>query len=162
MASPRRLRLLVAATATVCACGAALASAWAGGEAGARHAITAPSAYALQPWTAATDNLEVTSYVVYRDGALLTTLPRSARTFNDTGLDQTTAHQYFVTARDDAGHEGPPSNVVARTFGDNAAPSAPEPQHRSSTTGSGGASETATSTRNSVRCRSSVKPGPSG
>lgn len=76
-------------------------------------------------WTAATDNVGVTQYVVHRDGARLTTLPASARSYTDGGLDTTTAHQYQVTALDAAGLEGPGSNVVARSFADTTAPTAP-------------------------------------
>ena len=45
--------------------------------------------------------------------------------YTDSGLDATTAHEYYVTALDAAGLEGPASNVVVRSPADDTAPTAP-------------------------------------
>ena len=76
-------------------------------------------------WPAATDNIGVTGYVVHRDGAPLVTLGGSVRSYVDSGLDATTAHRYYVIARDAAGLEGPASNTVTRSLADTTAPSTP-------------------------------------
>ncbi|MDX6231088.1 MAG: glycerophosphoryl diester phosphodiesterase, partial [Nocardioidaceae bacterium] len=76
-------------------------------------------------WTAATDNVGVTHYAVHRDGATLTTLAGTARSYTDGGLDATTIHRYYVTALDAAGLEGPSSNVVTRSLADTTPPAAP-------------------------------------
>ncbi len=76
-------------------------------------------------WSAATDNVGVTAYVVHRDGQPFRTLAASARTFTDTGLDATTAHRYRVSARDAAGLEGSPGNEVVRSFVDAIPPTTP-------------------------------------
>ncbi len=48
----------------------------------------------------------------------------SARSHTDTGLDDTTAHVYEVTALDAAGLEGPPSASVTRSLADTVPPTA--------------------------------------
>ena len=75
-------------------------------------------------WAAAGDNVGVTGYVVHRDGEPLVTLGASARSHTDTGLDDTTAHVYEVTALDAAGLEGPPSASVTRSLADTVPPTA--------------------------------------
>jgi hypothetical protein len=57
VASSASARLWLAGVALLGVTGAAIGSALAGGVAQARQAIVAPPIYALQPWTAATDNL---------------------------------------------------------------------------------------------------------
>ena len=75
---------------------------------GSLAAVSGSQTVALS-WTAATDNVGVTSYVVHRGGQPLATLGGSARSYTDSGLDATTAHEYYVTALDAAGLEGPAS-----------------------------------------------------
>jgi chitodextrinase len=53
-------------------------------------------------WTAATDNVGVTSYKIYRDTALLGTATTTS--YNDTGLSANTAYSYVVVALDAAGN----------------------------------------------------------
>jgi len=78
-------------------------------------------------WTAATDNVAVTGYRIYRDGALIpTAAPVNGTTFSDTGLTGT--HSYGVTAIDAAGNESSLSNIASATVpagGDVTPPSAP-------------------------------------
>jgi chitodextrinase len=54
-------------------------------------------------WTAATDNVAVTGYGIYRDGALIT-VSANTTTYQDTGLNQSTTYTYNVDAVDAAGN----------------------------------------------------------
>ncbi len=81
---------------------------------------TAPSNLALtEPgsgqvrlaWSASTDDVGVTGYTVYRDGAPVTTV--TGTTFTETRPAGTRV-EYFVRARDAAGHESADSNHVVR------------------------------------------------
>ena len=78
-------------------------------------------------WTAATDNVAVTAYRIFRDGALIpTTTPVTGTTFSDAG--QTGTHSYAVSAVDAAGNESAISNTASATVpasGDVTPPSAP-------------------------------------
>jgi fibronectin type 3 domain-containing protein len=70
-------------------------------------------------WGAATDDVGVTGYRVYRDGARVATLDPSARTYTDTSLAGGHQYTYRVTAVDAAGNESPTSgSVTATTAGD--------------------------------------------
>jgi chitodextrinase len=75
-------------------------------------------------WTAATDNVAVTQYKVYRGGVLLTTLG-VATSYTDSGLVTATAYSYVVMACDAAGNCSPQSAVATTTTLDNQAPSIP-------------------------------------
>ncbi|MEV4411865.1 PQQ-dependent sugar dehydrogenase [Catellatospora sp. NPDC049609] len=68
-------------------------------------------------WTAATDDVGVRAYDVYRGGALVGTVSGNppATTFIDSGLAANTAYQYHVTARDAAGNTSPRSNTATVT-----------------------------------------------
>ncbi|MFJ5995238.1 glycoside hydrolase family 6 protein [Streptomyces sp. NPDC092370] len=55
-------------------------------------------------WTAATDDVGVTGYDVYRDGTRVSAEPVTGTTFTDTGLSASTAYGYTVRARDAAGN----------------------------------------------------------
>ena len=67
-------------------------------------------------WTAATDNVAVTGYRIYRDGALLPTVTAVVgTTFSDAGVAGT--HSYQVTAIDAAGNESARSNIASATAG---------------------------------------------
>ena len=61
-------------------------------------------------WTAATDNVGVTGYNVYRGTTLLGTV--STTTYNVTGLTAATAYTFSVKAKDAAGNVSASSNVV--------------------------------------------------
>ncbi|WP_338648594.1 GEVED domain-containing protein [Flavobacterium sp. KS-LB2] len=61
-------------------------------------------------WTAATDNVGVTGYNVYRGTTLLGTV--SSTTYNVTGLTAATAYTFSVKAKDAAGNISASSNVV--------------------------------------------------
>ncbi|WGK65749.1 M4 family metallopeptidase [Croceiramulus getboli] len=61
-------------------------------------------------WTASTDNVGVTGYDVYADGALLGTVTGTAA--NVTGLAPGTSYSYYVVAKDAAGNQSAASNTV--------------------------------------------------
>jgi chitodextrinase len=71
-------------------------------------------------WTAATDNVGVTGYLVERcQGAACTTFAQivmvRGTTYNDTGLAANTSYSYRVRATDAAGNLSPYSNVMSAT-----------------------------------------------
>ncbi|MFE3451301.1 glycosyl hydrolase family 18 protein [Nonomuraea sp. NPDC059194] len=67
-------------------------------------------------WNAATDNVAVTGYEIYRAGTLVTTV--TGTTHTDTGLTANTAYTYTVRARDAAGNRSAHSaSVTATTTG---------------------------------------------
>jgi len=61
-------------------------------------------------WTAATDNVTVAGYHVYRDGALVAT--SLTRNFTDAGLRAATTYSYAVVAFDAAGNTSPVSAPI--------------------------------------------------
>ncbi|MFF4983868.1 endo alpha-1,4 polygalactosaminidase [Streptomyces sp. NPDC001046] len=63
-------------------------------------------------WSAATDNVGVTGYDVYRDGNKVGTT--SGRTYTDSGLAAGTTHRYQVKAKDAAGNVSAGSNTVSK------------------------------------------------
>src|SRR6185503_9181296 len=66
-------------------------------------------------WTAATDNLKVAGYKVYRNGVLLGT--KTLTSYTDNGLARNTSYTYTVAAYDDAGNTSAQSTAVtARTL----------------------------------------------
>ena len=87
-------------------------------------AVSAPASVALT-WKAASDNLAVDAYVVYRDSLPVATLGGTATSWTDSALSGTTLHRYEVAARDAAENESTKSNEVARTI-DATAPSVPQ------------------------------------
>jgi glucose/arabinose dehydrogenase len=73
-------------------------------------------------WTAASDNVAVVAYVVYRDGAAIGTVTGSAATppatsFTDSGLRPDTDYRYAVLARDAQGNVSPRSAAVTVSTG---------------------------------------------
>jgi chitinase len=64
-------------------------------------------------WNAATDNVGVTGYRVYRNGVLVSTV--SGTSYTDTGLVAGTTYQYRVTAIDAAGNESTPGATTSGT-----------------------------------------------
>ena len=92
--------------------------------------VTAPSKTATTvtlTWTAATDNVGVTGYNIYRNGGT-TPINSSAvtgLTFTDTGLTQLTAYSYTVKAYDAAGNISAASTSYGVTTLDGQPPTAP-------------------------------------
>ena len=64
-------------------------------------------------FTGATDNIGVTAYEIYKDGALIATVNNSPYTV--TGLSASTTYIFTVKAKDDAGNVSPLSNTVSVT-----------------------------------------------
>jgi len=64
-------------------------------------------------WNAATDNVKVTGYRVYRNGTLVSTV--TGTSYTDTGLVAGTTYQYRVTAIDAAGNESTPGATTSGT-----------------------------------------------
>jgi hypothetical protein len=64
-------------------------------------------------WTAATDNVAVTSYDVYRNGSKIGS--SSTPTYSDSGLTASTAYSYTVIAKDAAGNASTASSVASVT-----------------------------------------------
>ena len=62
-------------------------------------------------WTAATDNVGVTAYEIYRNGSLLTT-SGAITSYSDTTVTSATTYAYTVRARDAAGNLSAPSNLA--------------------------------------------------
>ena len=101
--------------------------------------VTATTASSVSlSWTAATDNVGVTGYRVFR-GSTLVGSPTS-RSFTDTGLSASTAYSYSVKAVDAAGNVSAASTAVTGTTstggGDTIPPSAPTGVMVSGTTSS--------------------------
>jgi chitodextrinase len=63
-------------------------------------------------WTAATDNVRVTAYVIHRDGVAVANAASPGWT--DSGLIAGRSYRYAVSARDAAGNESPRSAEVTR------------------------------------------------
>jgi len=61
-------------------------------------------------WSGATDNVGVTSYLVFRNGVSVAS--PTASPYTDTGLLPSTAYSYYVKAVDAAGNLSPASNTV--------------------------------------------------
>jgi chitodextrinase len=78
-------------------------------------------------WTAATDDVGVKGYTVFRNGAQVASVTTTA--FSDTGLTADTTYQYNVLAYDEAGNNSPQSEPASATTeissGDTTAPSIP-------------------------------------
>lgn len=76
-------------------------------------------------WTASSDNVGVTGYEVWRDGALLATA--AAANYSDTAVAAGETHDYFVKAYDAANNISAPSDTVSAVMPapDTQAPTAP-------------------------------------
>ena len=66
-------------------------------------------------WTAATDNVAVTGYEVFRDDAAVAIGTTAGTTFSDIGLAPDSTHSYTVVAVDAAGNRSASSNVASAT-----------------------------------------------
>lgn len=99
-----------------------------GGPPTAPTALTATAEDAARvalTWSPATDDVAVTGYRIYRDGALLTGIGQ-ATTHTDPTVTPTGTYCYQVTAVDGAGNESPPSEpATVTTPADTVAPTAP-------------------------------------
>src|SRR5882762_9128267 len=73
-------------------------------------------------WSASTDNVGVTGYIVRRNGVQIAT--PATTTYADTGLSVGT-YSYTVAARDAAGNISPDSTSVSVTLADTTAPTTP-------------------------------------
>lgn len=77
-------------------------------------------------WSESTDNVGVTGYQVWRNGALVGTVATNG--FSDTGLTANTSYNYSVAAQDAAGNVSPTSSTITVTTQggtDTEAPSVP-------------------------------------
>jgi len=64
-------------------------------------------------WTASTDNVGVTEYVIYQGTATVGSVSGSTLTFTHTGLTPDTTYSYSVKAKDAAGNVSPSSNTIS-------------------------------------------------
>ena len=71
-------------------------------------------------WTAATDNVPITGYTVYRDGAKVGTA--AGTSYTDTTVSAASSYSYTVSATNNAGQEGPKSSPLAVTTPGGAGP----------------------------------------
>ena len=76
-------------------------------------------------WTAATDNVGVTGYDVFRNGTKINTSLVTTTSYNVTGLNAATAYQFYVQAKDAAGNTSANSNTINVTTPDTQAPTSP-------------------------------------
>ncbi|MBI3044835.1 MAG: fibronectin type III domain-containing protein [Betaproteobacteria bacterium] len=76
-------------------------------------------------WNAATDNVAVTAYQVFRDGLFRATVGAPGVNFSDTGLAASTTYAYTVTACDAAGNCSAQSASASATTPDTEAPAVP-------------------------------------
>ena len=66
-------------------------------------------------WEAATDDVGVTTYYVYRNDVFVNTVTASTLTFTDTAVNAATSYSYEVKARDAAGNISAGATVIAAT-----------------------------------------------
>jgi chitodextrinase len=76
-------------------------------------------------WSAASDDVGVTGYRIYRDGDAIGEVDGATTTYADTGLAPATSYSYTVKAYDAAGHGSNASNTATTTSGDTIVPNAP-------------------------------------
>src|SRR5207248_11129833 len=74
-------------------------------------------------WSASTDNVGVTGYIVRRNGVQVATPVTTS--FADTGLSAATTYSYTVAARDAAGNISPDSTSASITIADTTPPTTP-------------------------------------
>src|SRR5205814_7013980 len=86
-------------------------------------AAVAGSSGANLSWTASTDNVAVTGYIVRRNGVQVAAPTTTG--FADTGLSAATTYSYTVAARDAAGNLSPDSASVSVTIADTTPPTTP-------------------------------------
>jgi fibronectin type 3 domain-containing protein len=77
-------------------------------------------------WTASSDNVGVSGYVVYRAGVRLGEVSADALTYQDTSdVKPSTGYSYTVAAVDAAGNQSPASNAASATTPASSGPAAP-------------------------------------
>src|SRR5437879_12609818 len=86
-------------------------------------AAAAGSTGANLSWSASTDNVGVTGYIVRRNGVQVAT--PTTTSYADTDLSAATTYSYTVAARDAAGNISPNSASVSITIADTMPPSTP-------------------------------------
>ncbi|GFZ31506.1 hypothetical protein CSC2_20320 [Clostridium zeae] len=87
-------------------------------------------------WTAATDNIAILGYEIYRDGLKVATVEDNITSYTDTGLLPATQYKYTVKAKDQAGNLSGVSNEISvTTDSDIVPPTAPTNVAVSSKTG---------------------------
>ncbi|HEY5549710.1 MAG TPA: Ig-like domain-containing protein [Candidatus Saccharimonadales bacterium] len=64
-------------------------------------------------WTTSTDNIGITGYDIYRNGAKIATV--TTTTFGNAGLSPSTSYSYYVIAKDAAGNQSAQSNTASAT-----------------------------------------------
>ena len=64
-------------------------------------------------WQESTDNVAVSGYRIYRDGAEIATV--NGILYTDSGLSALTSYSYYIEAFDEAGNESLPSNSISVT-----------------------------------------------
>jgi chitinase len=62
-------------------------------------------------WNASTDNISVTSYVVYRNNVIIGTTATTSYQIN--GLTTATKYDFYIKAKDSAGNVSKPSNILS-------------------------------------------------
>ena len=75
--------------------------------------LTAGTRIVTVRWTAATDNVGVTGYRIYRGATLVTTAAGTARSYVDSGLTTGTTYGYRLVAIDAAGNAGASTATVS-------------------------------------------------
>ena len=78
--------------------------------------LTATAAGSTQvglAWNASTDNVGVTGYTIYRNGAVLATVGASTLSYSDTTVAQATSYTYSIDAFDAAGNHSAQSATVS-------------------------------------------------
>ncbi|WP_245814881.1 DUF4082 domain-containing protein [Cystobacter ferrugineus] len=73
-------------------------------------------------WDAATDDVGVTAYLIFRDGDEVASVSGTTRGYRDLGLAASTLYRYTVKARDFAGNTGAASNTASATTSDQQPP----------------------------------------
>jgi chitodextrinase len=73
------------------------------------------SSSVILQWTASTDNVGVTGYRLYRDGAPLSTVSGSTLSYTDATVSPSTAYTYQVSAIDAAGNESAKASLTVTT-----------------------------------------------
>jgi PQQ-dependent dehydrogenase (s-GDH family) len=76
-------------------------------------------------WDAATDNIAVTGYDVYRDGVKLNASLVTGLSYTANGLSALVSYDFYVVARDAAGNSSANSNIVNVVLPDTQAPTVP-------------------------------------
>ncbi|MBL7739475.1 MAG: fibronectin type III domain-containing protein [Chitinophagaceae bacterium] len=76
-------------------------------------------------WDAATDNIGVTGYDIYRNSTKINPSLVTTTTYDATGLAALTAYDFYVVARDAGSNTSAPSNTVSITTPDTQAPTVP-------------------------------------